>query len=1037
MPCPHFKEDNCAVQKKKPSNEHLKEFCIRDEEQHTQCPFFILKQSQSKMTFDLRTIPDNLYEGLRKLDFSKIVSLIIQQMITTLTKCKKCESAKNTLPKESNFCFEHHLRLQKIVYVFQEIHGFNNQSPINFYSAKHGPFNNKLNKLLKTQVALTLWKDSKTIGPELTVSEMNLVKKLVGQYNKMKLLDLELLATSHQEYSHLKTEPFDLMDDIKDHYENPDEFEEELKLFKKPLDDTLKKLEHIFEPVKALGVGSSGITIKLRDKHLGYEGSVIFRVLKFPRPKSNAFRISNLKIIKEEIELLYSLNHDRIVKVILADETPYNDLELPWYIMEYIGPSKNLRQYLETEKISKLPNIKDLINIVTDISSAVQYLHQKEIFHCDIKSDNILIKMEERPIAMLTDLGYARAKKGDGEEEIPVRFDFVNAHPFLRKKLSKTSDPAALMAIIKRKELDPRFDLYALGFTIQDILNIIEKRFEDEKISNAFDQRDYDFRYLKLTMCRLISAGAYPSINNKPNDDLPSLDKHFKGLNNDNLLELAYENSEDLVEDLLKLNNITLESWIPELNPSAKDVIALGAKETRVTLTDRLKKILEHKDFDRLGSISQLGLITFVYPSAKHTRLEHSLGTYAHTCEYIRALWYNRHDPLFKSIMKKEDLCSIMLAALLHDVGYYPLAHDLEDCRRWRDSEIRHEQYASRIIEEQLANIIEKEWKVKSKDVAKIIRGEAILFKEKILHDIINGPIDADKLDYLLRDGMHLGLPYAEGIDKQWFLRNLTVAYDPKIKPSIAVTEKGRVTAESIAIVRFNMFSVAYWHHTVRAFKAMLKYAIEKLDNEKIDEKKHFDWFQQLPYANTDFKKMKDARKVIEYTDFLQLCWIRDKLDENGKAMIDLILQRKLFKRIKVVEKNSPDTGSIYNKLIKIEAVDIEKMRVKLEQKLRKYLVDEGFTKVSNLDPLILIDVPKVPDESDQLYVVSELGCQPISQNSIIWDQLVTHMSESLGKIRFFVHPEIKENINQIFSNLDLSTLISKIVDGPESYSRS
>ncbi|MGH9921457.1 MAG: protein kinase domain-containing protein, partial [Nitrososphaerales archaeon] len=652
-----------------------------------------------------------------------------------------------------------------------------------------------------------------------------------------------------------------IIDALQEKYKDKTEYAKEVKLFKKPLRDTLKQLEETYEPVEPLGVGSSGILIKIKDKHMANEnGGAAYRVLKFPRPRGNEFTISNLKIIKEERDMLCDLSHERIVRVIFAGETEFGDLQLPWYIMEFIGPSSNLSDYLRTQEIDDLANLNTLTNIIIDISSAIEYLHQNRIVHCDIKTDNILIKMDKRPVAMLTDLGYARAQKGDPEEPIAVRFDLRNAHPYLRNKMERTSDPAAVTAKITRKELHAKFDLYALGMSILGMFNVIEKRLEEKTIRHDYNEEHFEYKYLKLIMSRLISSGAFPSLSGRPNDDLPSLERYVRGLTSEIFMELAYENSSDLLEDLTKLNNKSLEFLVPELNTSNPDVISLGAKETRVVLTDKLKRMLEQPDFDRLGSVSQLGLINYVYPSATHTRLEHALGTYAHTCEYIRSLWYNTNDPIFRAIMGKEDLHAVMLAALLHDLGYYPLAHDLEDCDKWRNSGIKHESYSRTIISNVLAKLISKDWGVHPEYVNRIIYGGADTFKEKILHSIISGPIDADKLDYLLRDGMHLGLPYAEGIDKQWLLRNLTIAYGHSIEPAIAVTDKGRVTAESFASVRFSMFSAAYWHHTVRAIKAMLRYAVERLDESKqLDEVEHYEWFRMLPYSIPNFELVQNA----------------------------------------------------------------------------------------------------------------------------------------------------------------------------------
>src|SRR5581483_11017844 len=838
------------------------------------------------------------------------------------------------------------------------------------------------------------------------------------------------------EKSAAKPELPGIIEQIKEKYKEQDAFDSEVKLFANPLKKALDGIKGTFETVEPLPVGSSGILIKLKEKHLaGQAGNAIYSVMKFPRPRGGAFRIANLQIIKEEADLLSSLNHDRIVKVIMAGETEYEGLQLPWYIMEFIGPSKDLGGYLQTIKEKGL-SLATFTSIITDIASALSYLHQSKIVHCDIKMDNILIKMDnDHPIGMLTDLGYARAKDGDQEEIIAIRFDDANAHPFLKKKLVKSSDPAAVTAKIARKELDFRFDLHALGKTIQSMFAVVDGKIIDSKSQESVET-SYDYRYLNLLMARLIYSGAYPTIDDKPND-LPSLNRHFQGLDHDAMRELAYDSSKDMYEDLLKLSGISLESWIPELNPFAPDVISLGAKETRVVLTKRLLRILEHPDFDRLGSISQLGLINFVYPSAKHTRFEHALGTYAHACEYIRSLWYNTNDPLFRSIVRKKDLYSIMLASLLHDLGYYPMAHDLEDCSKWRTSNIKHEIFSCKIISEEMATQIQNDWQLNSEEVNKIICGDTNSIVGKILHSIISGPIDADKLDYLLRDGMHLGLPFPEGIDKQWLLRNLTIAYGESIVPALAVTSKGKVTAESLATVRFDMFTVAYWHHTIRAIKTMLRYAVDRLDAaKKYDENEFYDWVRTLPYVKPNFELVENARKGIMYTDYLLLCWLRDKLDSEGKVMIDMILQRKLFKRILVLDSTKEDTQAIHTHLIKAQDSDIERMRIDLESKIRDVLVGTSIKNIADIKPLVLIDVPRSQADPNPLYAVTEMGCNPMSQNSVVWKELVEKFSQTVESVRVFVHPDIVHTLESALPNKELVKMLQQVVQSPRGYRR-
>jgi HD superfamily phosphohydrolase len=107
--------------------------------------------------------------------------------------------------------------------------------------------------------------------------------------------------------------------------------------------------------------------------------------------------------------------------------------------------------------------------------------------------------------------------------------------------------------------------------------------------------------------------------------------------------------------------------------------------------------------------------------------------------------------------------------------------------------------------------------------------------KDKLLRSIISGPIDADKLDYLFRDSRHLDLPYPRGVDVERLFGCLTTVVVSKHEggardvPVLGVQAKGKVTAEFLTMARYAMFSQAYWHHAVRAQKAMLFRAVEAL----------------------------------------------------------------------------------------------------------------------------------------------------------------------------------------------------------------
>src|SRR5262249_44403470 len=149
---------------------------------------------------------------------------------------------------------------------------------------------------------------------------------------------------------------------------------------------------------------------------------------------------------------------------------------------------------------------------------------------------------------------------------------------------------------------------------------------------------------------------------------------------------------------------------IPELNLYVQDSIQVSTFSV-TPYTRRVQALLSHPTVMRLGSFSQLGLLNLVYPTATHNRLEHSLGTFSVLCRYILALYNDPLNPLFRQLMDESDLRAALLSALLHDVGQYPLAHDLEEA----DPSFKHEQIGEAILKEEsssLAGILKSQWDV-------------------------------------------------------------------------------------------------------------------------------------------------------------------------------------------------------------------------------------------------------------------------------------------------------------------------------------
>jgi hypothetical protein len=236
-------------------------------------------------------------------------------------------------------------------------------------------------------------------------------------------------------------------------------------------------------------------------------------------------------------------------------------------------------------------------------------------------------------------------------------------------------------------------------------------------------------------------------------------------------------------------------------------------------LTPRVRALLDTGAMHRLSRVSQLGLVALVYPGAVHSRLEHSLGVYRLAIEFLRGL---RREPGFASVVGPDDASAFIAAALVHDIGHWAFCHPVEDMGL---PEVpRHESLVAGLISTgAVAEVLDSYWRVRPERIVELITGTAVDPAGRILHSLLSGPIDVDKMDYLARDSLHAGVPYGRNFDQARLLANLCL--DGRGE-SLAITEKGKTAAELMVFARYVMFSEVYWHHAVRAATGMLQRAM-------------------------------------------------------------------------------------------------------------------------------------------------------------------------------------------------------------------
>ena len=221
--------------------------------------------------------------------------------------------------------------------------------------------------------------------------------------------------------------------------------------------------------------------------------------------------------------------------------------------------------------------------------------------------------------------------------------------------------------------------------------------------------------------------------------------------------------------------------------------------------------LLDTPPVQRLRRISQLGTVTYVYPSANHTRFEHSIGV-AHLAD--RAL-----DHLGIEGQQAE---RARAAALLHDIGHTPYSHNIEELVH-RHTGKYHDDVGDLLASGPVARVL-SEHGLNPDAVAGLVAGEGQLGQ------IVSGELDVDRMDYLVRDAHHTGVPYGT-IDTGRLVRALRFVDD-----DLVLDENNVQSAESLLLARALMNPTVYSHHVARIGKAMLRRAtVRLLAHDEVD----------------------------------------------------------------------------------------------------------------------------------------------------------------------------------------------------------
>jgi len=375
----------------------------------------------------------------------------------------------------------------------------------------------------------------------------------------------------------------------------------------------------------------------------------------------------------------------------------------------------------------------------------------------------------------------------------------------------------------------------------------------------------------------------------------------------------------------------------------------------RIEMNRRELALISTTAFQRLERIQQLGFASRIWPGARHTRFEHSLGVLflaRRSVAHLRALYG-------PDAFSAEAERSFLAAALLHDIGHYPFSHAIEELGA---PVMPHEVVGRALITSgEIAEILRDHWDVDPPAVAAFVDGQASggTPPDPVLRSLLSGPLDIDKLDYLPRDARACGVPYG-GVDTARLIESLRIeTIDGRRR--LAIGEKGISPTHSLINARQEMFDNVYWHHTNRACMVMLLRAVQEgLITHAIDP---------------------DNLAAVDDAGMLDLL-AADAMPLVSRTLCQALRERHIHKRAVQISSRA---GSLYERLGRLYYDPAARRRV--EQAMSAAVTGNGD------DGAVLIDIPK--PERWRTDVVVSFDDPPIGFERIMTWQGVAGMTDN------------------------------------------
>ena len=325
-----------------------------------------------------------------------------------------------------------------------------------------------------------------------------------------------------------------------------------------------------------------------------------------------------------------------------------------------------------------------------------------------------------------------------------------------------------------------------------------------------------------------------------------------------------------------------------------------------IGLTPLMCQIVDTPEFKRLHNLRQLGVTYAVYPSANHTRFEHSIGVSHLAKLLLKSLQF--HQPELN--ISDRDVEIVQIAGLVHDIGHGPFSH-LYDDLFVKENDAKHEERGIRIFK----NMVTKYNIPLSTDEVLMITNmidPCSDLRYNFMYQIVANKIcsiDVDKIDYIQRDSYHIGFGLSEKYER---ILSMCRVVDFRGNKTLAWPEKLQDEILSLFQTRYRLHRKVYTHHTVKAAEYVIANILkEMLNNVDIKFQKLSDSMIEWPVSEEviELKEVFDKRNFPKMLGEKVLCYnsqtetikkFEEKLDNIVTILNNSGIKNKGWSKIKI-----------------------------------------------------------------------------------------------------------------------------------------